>query len=245
MVHERFDASRWVPPWIRWEHEARYAFAARYVKGRAVVDCASGDGSGAAVYAAEGAAQVTGFDVSAEAVAAAQARHPGLRFHRADARELPLPARSADVFVSLETIEHLETGEDGARAFVKEVARVLRPDGLFVCSTPDRAVYDPGKPPGATPWNPFHVREYDRAELQALLARCFGRVELFGQNPRSALATRARALLGRAPGHAAVRCTQLAKVALAPFDGPAAHAVVALPPERPCEYLVAVCASPR
>lgn len=244
MVHERFESSGWVPPWIRYEHQARYDFVARHVSGRVVIDCASGDGTGASVFARAGAISVQGFDISADAVQLARARHPGIAFQQANAVDLPIPSRSVDVFVSLETIEHIDTGEHGARAFVQEAARVLKPDGVFICSTPDRSVYNPGKPPSATPWNRFHVREYDRAEFTALLSRRFARVEMYAQNPHSQLFARALHVVGRSPGHFAVRWAQIAKVARAPFDRPAAHTVIPAHPATPYEYLVAVCSRP-
>jgi SAM-dependent methyltransferase len=186
---------------------------------------------------------VRGFDISSEAIELARTRHPAIKFQQADAVALPVPSQSADVFVSLETIEHLGE-EDAARAFVSEVARVLKPDGIFICSTPDRSVYNPGKPPNATPWNRFHVREYDRSEFAALLRRKFASVEMFGQNPRSTLFAKVLHTLGRSPGNLAVRCAQVLKLARMPFDSFAAHAVVPAEPATAYEYLVAVSSRP-
>jgi hypothetical protein len=149
------------------------------------------------------------------------------------------------VFVSLETIEHIESGEAGVHAFISEVARVLKPDGVFICSTPNRTVYNPGKPPNAKPWNRFHVREFDRAEFRAILQRTFAMVRMYGQNPRSAAVARAFALIGTLPGHLAVRCAQAMKLAFAPLDRPSNHRVVPADTNTPYEYLVAVCTAPK
>jgi 2-polyprenyl-3-methyl-5-hydroxy-6-metoxy-1,4-benzoquinol methylase len=46
---------------------------------------------------------------------------------------VPLADRSADVAISLETIEHLEN----PRAFVRELVRILKPGGWLVVSTPN------------------------------------------------------------------------------------------------------------
>jgi len=234
-----------MPPWIRHEHHQRWAFAARWVRGRVVVDCACGDGTGSAYFARAGAAAVLGIDVASKALALARGRHSDLRLAQGSALALPLLARTVDVFVSLETIEHLATGERGAKAFVDEVARVLKPNGIFVCSTPDRDVYNPGKTENAAPWNPFHVREYDRGEFTRILSRRFERVVVYGQNPRSRLLARALRLVGSLPGHLAVRCAQVSKMMRAPFDHAEAHAVVPARPEIRYEYLVAVCSGPR
>jgi SAM-dependent methyltransferase len=76
--------------------------------------------------------------------------------------ELPLADASVDVVVNFQVIEHLW---DQAR-FVSECARVLRPSGLLMVSTPNRITFSPGRD---TPLNPFHTRELDADELTQLL----------------------------------------------------------------------------
>jgi 2-polyprenyl-3-methyl-5-hydroxy-6-metoxy-1,4-benzoquinol methylase len=67
-------------------------------------------------------------------------RHPRLppdvTFLRADLdREpVPVPGNSADIVVAIETIEHLEN----PRTFCRELARVLRPGGWLVVTTPNQ-----------------------------------------------------------------------------------------------------------
>ena len=55
------------------------------------------------------------------------------------------------------------------------MARVLRPEGVFVVSTPHAEATT------EAPENPFHRVELSRADFEALLRRFFGEVELFGQ----------------------------------------------------------------
>ena len=59
-----------------------------------------------------------------------------VEFERADLDRLPtpLPAESADVVASVETIEHLEN----PRAFVRELARLAKPGGWVVVTTPNQ-----------------------------------------------------------------------------------------------------------
>src|ERR1700741_4330083 len=76
--------------------------------------------------------------------------------------ELPLPDSSVDVVVNFQVIEHLW---DQAQ-FVAECARVLRPSGLLMVSTPNRITFSPGRD---TPINPFHTRELNADELTELL----------------------------------------------------------------------------
>ncbi len=75
---------------------------------------------------------------------------------------------SFDAVVSFQVIEHIEEDID----FVREVARVLRPGGKFVVSTPHA--------PMSLTRNPWHVREYNADELRNLLECHFSKVELFG-----------------------------------------------------------------
>ena len=75
---------------------------------------------------------------------------------------LPLPDGSVDVVVNFQVIEHLwDQGQ-----FVSECARVLRPGGVLLMSTPNRITFSPGRD---TPVNPFHTRELNAAEMTELL----------------------------------------------------------------------------
>ena len=75
---------------------------------------------------------------------------------------------SFDAVVSFQVIEHIEDD----MTFVREVARVLRPEGKFVVSTPNA--------PMSLTRNPWHVREYKADELRNLLSCHFSNVELYG-----------------------------------------------------------------
>ena len=75
---------------------------------------------------------------------------------------------SFDSVVSFQVIEHIK---DDAK-FVREVARVLRPGGKFIVSTPNA--------PMSLTRNPWHIREYKAAELDALLRGSFADVEKAG-----------------------------------------------------------------
>jgi ubiquinone/menaquinone biosynthesis C-methylase UbiE len=241
---ERVAGDTWLPIWVRNEHLARYRFAATFASGKIVVDCASGDGLSSRLLAEAGAALVYGYDISPDAVHYAR-RANGLantQFEVASATALPLRDEAADLFVSLETIEHLDAVDE----YLREVVRVLRLDGEFVCSTPNRLVYSPGHTLESRPWNPFHVREYSREEFRQLLHSCFGQVTLLGQNLRSKWRTAALDSIGRVlPFELAVRANQASKLPRLAYDKVEHHEVVALDGEREPEALVAVCADPR
>ena len=144
------------------EHVARYRFARDLAKGR-ILDVACGTGYGTAMLGA------VGVDLSIEALRYAR-RHPAT-YVASDAARLPF-GRSFDAVVSFETIEHVP---DPGR-FVAECARVLRPGGLFLVSTPNRELWSPRSP---KPLQRHHIREFSRREFLEVL-RPF-HVELYGQ----------------------------------------------------------------
>ncbi len=158
------------------EHYHRYLFARAFCLGRDVLDVASGEGYGSAQLA-QVARSVTALEYSPGTVRIARGNfpRPNLAFVNGDARALPLRDASMDVVVSFETIEHFA----GQEAFVAEVRRVLRPDGRFIVSTPDRDNYAPT----GGPTNAHHVRELSRREFGALLSRHFTHAAWLSQRP--------------------------------------------------------------
>jgi ubiquinone/menaquinone biosynthesis C-methylase UbiE len=161
---------------IFWEHIARYRFAKGFVRGKRVLDIACGEGYGAAALAKGGAASAIGIDLSSDVCDHARRKY-GLDARPGDAQAIPLPDRSIDVVVSFETIEHV----DNPAAFLRECARVLVPEGMFIVSSPNRPVYSSeGKQ------NPFHRVEFDEREFADLLRATFRAVRLYTQFPQSA-----------------------------------------------------------
>lgn len=158
---------------IALEHYLRYAVAVSLAKGRDVLDCASGEGYGSALLART-ARSVIGVDVSSEALDHARTTYAraNLAFCEGTAAALPLPDASVDLVVSFETIEH----HDQQAEMLAEFRRVLRPDGLLLLSSPDKAQNE-----DVHGLNPFHVRELYRQELQELLAVEFRNCEFYDQ----------------------------------------------------------------
>ena len=125
-------------------------------------------------FAAGVARRVVAVDYDEAAVAHVRSRYPRVEAMQANLAELPLPDASVDVVVNFQVIEHLW---DQAQ-FVAECARVLRPLGLLMVSTPNRVTFSPGRD---TPINPFHTRELNAAELTQLLVDAgFARVSISG-----------------------------------------------------------------
>lgn len=156
------------------EHIARYIFAADFIKGRVVLDAGCGSGYGTDYLASCEAQQVIGVDISPEAVAYAQSHYKrqNLEFRIMDVTGLDLADKSFDVIVSFEVIEHLNHQEK----FLSEVARILKDEGTFIVSTPNKEA----NPPGYV--NPFHTREFTLGKFYSLLKRYFRSVEILLQN---------------------------------------------------------------
>ncbi|MBJ7336247.1 class I SAM-dependent methyltransferase [Mycolicibacterium sp.] len=146
--------------WFR-RHEVVYQRLLDRCVGRDVLEAGSGEGYGADLIA-NVARRVIGLDYDDSAVAHVRARYPRVDMRQGNLAELPLEDASVDVVVNFQVIEHLW---DQAQ-FVDECARVLRPSGVLLMSTPNRITFSPGRD---TPINPFHTRELNAAELTELL----------------------------------------------------------------------------
>ena len=157
------------------EHLSRYYFACPLVEGRFALDVGCGTGYGSAVLA-QSANRVCGLDLSHEAVAFAKSNYPAskIEFLVSDCRQLPFASRTVESAVCFEVIEHIAEQE----ALLREVSRVLKPDGLLIISTPNRAYYTEER----KEVNPFHVREFNFDEFRTILKASFAHVEIAFQN---------------------------------------------------------------
>ncbi|MFA6486124.1 MAG: class I SAM-dependent methyltransferase [Candidatus Magasanikbacteria bacterium] len=237
---ERLSVDTFIPPWVRHEHEARFEFASRFVKDKIVVDCACGSGLGSTIFAQAGARQVLAYDISADDIARARQKNnlPNLVFAVGDATSLPCADQSAEVFISLETIEHLFADDK----YLSEVRRVLKPDGVFICSTPNRSVTGPGTTIIDHPANKYHVREYSQEEFVDRLKKYFLSIEMFRQNPQANIKFQIINFIAKYfSAKSAVRFGQFLKLPRLIFDRSSDHAVVSQKSGQEYEYLVAVC----
>jgi O-antigen biosynthesis protein len=158
------------------EHLQRYHSVLNLVNEKVVLDAGSGEGYGAHLMS-KTAARVIGVDISGEAVAHASAKYSknNLTFRSGSIDALPFVDRTFDVVVCFEVIEHVN--EPLQNAFLREARRVLKPDGVLVISTPNKAVYaDLSKQ-----HNQFHKREFYIEEFTAFLQQVFPNLALFAQ----------------------------------------------------------------
>lgn len=146
--------------WFR-RHEVVYQRLAERCVDADVLEAGCGEGYGADLIAGH-ARRVVAVDYDEAAVAHVRSRYPRVDVMQANLAQLPLPDSSVDIVVNFQVIEHLWDQTQ----FVVECARVLRPSGLLMMSTPNRITFSPGRD---TPINPFHTRELNAAELSRLL----------------------------------------------------------------------------
>jgi glycosyltransferase involved in cell wall biosynthesis/2-polyprenyl-3-methyl-5-hydroxy-6-metoxy-1,4-benzoquinol methylase len=197
-----FDGERFVPGagvGIAYEHLSRYALAGEFAAGRDVLDIACGEGYGSAFLAAR-ARSVTAFDASSLAITHARRVYEQSGVHYKEATIRSFFAGSADasfdLVVAFEIIEHVPLEEQAM--LLDGIARVLRPEGIALVSTPNKLLYT-DRPLAK---NPFHVREFYREEFEAELNRRFAHVRILDQ----ALLTGCALV---SPGVEAVRAVQM------------------------------------
>ncbi len=147
------------------DHWERYEFAGLYAGGQRILDVACSCGYGSAFLTRKSSIQTTGLDRDKDAIAWAE-RHYGKdgRFIHTDGVPWQLESNSFSMVVSLETLEHVQSPSE----FLKEIARVLEPNGILILSTPCNETTS-----RFSPDNPFHLREYSWEELAELLSSWF------------------------------------------------------------------------
>ncbi|HEY3504511.1 MAG TPA: class I SAM-dependent methyltransferase, partial [Actinocatenispora sp.] len=141
-----------------------------------------GEGYGAALLAhdtsrANTGRRVVGVDYDAPTLRHVTRRYPEVAAVRGNAVALPVADGSVDAVVSMQLVEHLWDQP----AHVAECARVLRPGGVLVLSTPNRLTFSPGYDPATDrPRNVYHSRELSPAEIAALVAPVLPDATLYG-----------------------------------------------------------------
>jgi GT2 family glycosyltransferase/ubiquinone/menaquinone biosynthesis C-methylase UbiE/glycosyltransferase involved in cell wall biosynthesis len=173
----KFTGERFLPSErgrLAYEHYHRYAACLDAARDKIVLDIACGEGFGTELLS-QRARKVIGIDIDQPTVIQAKELYGHIKnisFCTGDCRLIPLKSASIDLVVSFETIEHIERHQ----TFIDEVARVLRPDGVLIISTPDKENYrEPGQE------NPFHVCELTSNQFAQTLEERFRCIRLYRQ----------------------------------------------------------------
>jgi glycosyltransferase involved in cell wall biosynthesis/ubiquinone/menaquinone biosynthesis C-methylase UbiE len=160
---------------IHYEHLHRYAFASHFVKGKNVLDLASGEGYGTYILS-EKANYVVGVDIDTDTVEHAKNTYKkeNIEFKTGSILDIPVEGEKIyDVIVCFEAMEHVKEHE----ALFSEIKRLLKDDGLLIVSTPNKQTYtdDSGY------CNPFHQKELNYDEFCDFLKKYFLNTCIFGQ----------------------------------------------------------------
>lgn len=166
----------WMEPGeIHYEHLHRYRFATEFVKGRKVLDLACGEGYGSFMMSQE-AGEVIGVDLDEVTIRHAFSKYikENLKFIKGSITDIPIEGEKIfDVIVCFEALEHIEEHDE----LMKEVKRLLKEDGTFIVSTPNKYVYSDK----ADYQNPYHLRELYFDEFKTLLNNNFKNTLIYGQ----------------------------------------------------------------
>lgn len=192
------------------QYRLLYRLTAKYMApGARVLDWGCGNGHFSFFLATQGA-QVTSYAFEPEPAVfslltpAQRQRITFVRGSSGDPHSLPFPDQSFDCVFSIGVLEHVRETGGSEESSLREIRRVLRPGGRFICyhlpnqysyiEALNRLVYGPLDPTMRIPWK-YHNYRFTRRDIQALCdATGFSVVELhrYGAIPRN--------MLGRLPG---------------------------------------------
>ena len=168
-------------------HLFAYECAARFINERTrVLEVGFGDGYGCAYLAKKlPASDFHAIDLAPSLSAISSRKYPfgNCQFLAYDGRRIPFEDHFFDIILSFQVIEHVEDVE----AYLLEMSRVLKPNGLILLSTPNRILR---LADGQAPVNRFHLREYSAKQLESSLTKHFQEVNLYSiQANRSIMRT--------------------------------------------------------
>lgn len=144
-----------------------YLKASEYVQGD-LLEIGCGQGRGLEWLLAK-CKTYTGIDRNEHVISALKAKYPKHTFVCSSVPPFPgIESNRHDSVATFQVIEHIEDD----RMFIDEIHRVLKPGGVAVISTPNIRM--------SLTRNPWHVREYTKEQLLALVGRKFGNVSLLG-----------------------------------------------------------------
>lgn len=154
---------------------SRYYFASKYVKGKTVLDIASGTGWGSFYLAQSGAKEITAIDICQLAIDGAKKNYNHKKINYICGSEKNIPNKKFDIIICFETIEHV----NNPIQFLKIIKECAKNNTILIISTPNKMCHGHlnGKP-----WNPFHFQEYSYKEIKKIIIAANWKIlEKYGQ----------------------------------------------------------------
>ncbi len=143
-----------------------YYVAKEYVEGD-LLEIGCGEGRGVALLR-EQVKNYVGIDKITDVIDELSIAYPQAEFYPAVIPPLPFADSQFDTVISFQVIEHIKDD----RQYLQEIARVLKPGGTALITTPNIKM--------SLSRNPWHIREYTAAGLMELCKPYFARVTLQG-----------------------------------------------------------------
>ncbi|OYU97753.1 MAG: hypothetical protein CFE21_05545 [Bacteroidetes bacterium B1(2017)] len=147
-----------------------YEWALSFLRDKETADIGCADGYGTQ-YLADYTKNTVGVDYSESTIAEARKKHEAkknLSFISGKVPPIPLESESKEVVTAFQFIEHIHPRKE----FMMDVKRVLKPGGVFLCTTPNAKM--------SIARNPFHVYEYTFDEMRKEASEVFDSIELWG-----------------------------------------------------------------
>lgn len=137
------------------------------------LDIGSNRGFGLSELRLDSSGRIFAVDVEEKYLCEALKKNPQIEGAVMDGRHLGFSNDSFSVVSAFEVIEHLK--KPGQEELLDEIARVLKPEGVLVLSTPNKVIS------GKRRMSADHQRELTCEELKGLLEKKFEVLEMLGQ----------------------------------------------------------------
>ncbi|GAB4232622.1 MAG: hypothetical protein Tsb0034_05440 [Ekhidna sp.] len=143
-----------------------YHLARPYIKGN-LLELGCGEGRGVELLAPL-ATSYTGIDKIKPVIDKLKSRYPNGTFLDAVFPPFPFEDNTFDTIVTFQVIEHIRDDQH----FLQEIARVLKPGGQALITTPNIKM--------TLSRNPWHEREYTAEQLERICKKYFSEVDMKG-----------------------------------------------------------------